>query len=59
MSEVFKIKRHLDGKVYAVKQLPFKINQSMSDVQKEYVLREVQILSQLQHPFIVEFVDWF
>jgi serine/threonine protein kinase len=59
VSTVYKIERRRDKIHYAVKQLNFVINQDTSDEQKEFFTREISTLDDLDHPLVVELVDWF
>lgn len=53
---VFKVKKKIDGKVYAVKQID--IN-SMGQREKENALNEIRLLASIHSPFIVSYKDSF
>ena len=56
---MYKIERRRDKIHYAVKQLNFVINKDTSDEHKEFFTREISTLDDLDHPLVVELVDWF
>ena len=59
ISTVYKAKCLIDQKFYAVKRYSDKMKNNIVNPRYLYMLREIEILKLLDHPLIVNFVDWF
>ena len=53
---VFRVRRRVDSKIFALKQLKFR---GMSAAEQAASEREVKILARLRHPFVLAHVDSF
>lgn len=52
--EVVKARKKLDGRIYAIKKITQKSSSSLTEV-----LKEVRLLSQLSHPYVVRKYSFF
>ena len=59
ISIVYKAKCLIDQKFYAVKRYSDKMKNNIVNPRYLSLLREIEILKLLDHPLIVNFVDWF
>ena len=55
-SEVFRVKRKEDGKVYALKKVSL---EPLSVKERQNALNEVRILASIQHPCIIGYKEAF
>ncbi len=59
MGMVFRVRQKSDGKIFAAKRIIQQVDKDSTDLQKESILREVDIIQKLDHPLVVKFHDWF
>lgn len=57
-SEVYRVKKETDGKIYALKFPHFNIFQTMDSKQVESFLKEIEVWKSLDHPTIVKIIDY-
>ena len=55
-SQVYKVKRRTDGKIYALKKVSL---QPLNEKEKQNALNEVRILASIQHPCIIGYKEAF
>lgn len=53
---MFKVRRHSDGQVYALKKIKFA---NLSFKEKENALTEIRILASIDHPNIISYKEAF
>lgn len=57
-ARVFLVKRKSDGVKVAIKKIRDPYSE-LSETEKQGVHSEVKAIRQMQHPFVIKFIEWF